>query len=266
MGLSAPKARSTNKLGRLTLFGRYKSLLLPDQLPDRAVVGLALTPVLIAVVLLLLDRYGIQRAFYQHFSELDLYRAMGDRGQSFTAQLHFSASCLTLFVLVPLLFHLAFPVDNIHAYGLSLRAAITHFPLYGIMLLIMLPVLWFVSATEGFKQFYPMYKPAAIEDWLLYELVYMLQFFAIEFFFRGFCLFRLERIAGLYAIVIMVIPYALIHIYKPLPEALGSVGAGLILGYMAIKTRSIWPGLLVHCGVAFSMDVFALFRNGWFSV
>ena len=110
-----------------------------------------------------------------------------------------------------------------------------------------------------------MYKPAAMSDWILYECIYMLQFFAVEFFFRGFCLFRLERFAGWYAIPIMVIPYALIHIYKPLPEALGSVAGGLILGYLAIKTRSIWPGFIVHCGIALSMDVFALMRTGWFT-
>ena len=102
-------------------------------------------------------------------------------------------------------------------------------------------------------------------DWMLYEFIYMLQFFAVEFFFRGFCLFRLERFAGLYAIPIMVIPYALIHIYKPFPEALGSIAGGLILGYLAIKTRSIWPGLFVHCGVALGMDTFALMRSGWFA-
>ena len=247
------------------LFERYKSLLWPNQFPDRRQWGLILTPVLIALILLLLDRYGIQQAFYRHFAELDFYRELGGKRQAFAAQLHFSTSCMILFVLIPILFHVVFPLENIHAYGVSLRSTIIHFPVYIALLTIMLPILWIVSASPRFYQFYPMYKPAAMSDWVLYECIYMLQFFAVEFFFRGFCLFRLERFAGLYAIPIMVIPYALIHIYKPLPEALGSVAGGLILGYLAIKTRSIWPGFIVHCGIALSMDVFALARTGWFT-
>jgi len=60
----------------------------------------------------------------------------------------------------------------------------------------------------------------------------------------------------------MVIPYALIHVHKPLPEALAAVVAGLVLGWLAVKTRSIWPGVLVHGSVALMMDVFALFHAG----
>ncbi len=243
---------------------KYWNLLWPEKLPDRQVTGLILTPVLIALALLLLDRYGIQRAFYQNFSDLGVYQSLIPAQAPLAAQIHFSVACLILFVALPLGFHLAFPLQGMDRYGLSLRSALTHFPVYFVLLLIMLPVVWITSSDPGFNRFYPMYKPAELTDWLFYEMVYMLQFFAVEFFFRGFCLFRLERIAGLYAIAIMVIPYALIHIYKPLPEALGSIVGGLVLGYLALKTRSIWPGLFVHCGVALSMDWFALIRTGWF--
>ena len=243
---------------------KYQALLLPSVWPDRSTLGLILTPLLIALILLLLDRFGIQRGYYAYFSDTALYDGITSGQPAFVAQLHFSLSCLLLFVVVPLLFHLLLPVKQIYRYGLSLQAAREHFPIYGLLLGIMLPVLWLVSSYPEFNQFYPMYKPEGLSDWLLYEVIYFLQFFAVEFFFRGFCLFRLEKIAGLYAIVLMVIPYALIHIYKPLPEAIGSIAAGLILGYLAIKTRSIWPGLFVHGGVAFSMDLFSLIRNEWF--
>ena len=248
-----------------TLLGRYRSLLIPDEMPRRRNVGRAGLLVMIAVVLLLLDRYGIQPAFYREFSDLPIYRDLAPEQLAFAAQLHFSISCTLLFVAVPLLYHLLFPEDGCHRYGLSLRSAISHFPIYATLLAFMLPVLWLVSADPGFHRFYPMYKPAGVGDWLLYEAIYMFQFFAVEFFFRGFCLFRLERFTGMYAIAIMIVPYALIHIHKPLPEAFGSIAGGLILGYLAIRTRSIWPGLFVHCGVAFSMDWFSLLRMGWFS-
>ena len=249
---------------KAALYDRYRQLLLPDRAPDRKSLGRIGLPVMIAVVLLLLDRYGIQPAFYRHFSDLPIYQSLATDQLAFAAQLHFSISCIVLFVLVPLLYHLLFPEEGMDRYGLSLRSAASHFPVYATLLAFMLPVLWVVSADPGFHRFYPMYKPATASDWLLYESIYMLQFFAVEFFFRGFCLFRLERFTGMYAIAIMVVPYALIHIHKPLPEAFGSIVGGLILGYLAIRTRSIWPGLFVHCGIAFCMDWFSLIRVGWF--
>ena len=43
-----------------------------------------------------------------------------------------------------------------------------------------------------------------------------------------------------------------------LPETLGAIGAGVILGTLAMRTRSIWGGVLIHIGVAVTMDVLAL--------
>jgi membrane protease YdiL (CAAX protease family) len=50
----------------------------------------------------------------------------------------------------------------------------------------------------------------------------------------------------------------MIHYGKPLPETMGAIGAGLLLGTLAMRTRSIWGGVLIHVGVATTMDVLAL--------
>jgi membrane protease YdiL (CAAX protease family) len=52
----------------------------------------------------------------------------------------------------------------------------------------------------------------------------------------------------------------MVHFGKPLPEVLGAVVAGLVLGAMALRTRSIWGGVAVHLGVAWTMDLLALWR------
>ncbi len=236
----------------------------PDGPPGRQAIAQTGLLLLIAVVLLLLDEYGIQRAFYQHFADLPLYQPLQGSQRALAAQFHFTLSCLLLLVAIPLIYGWCFPLDGMHRYGLSLAGARAHLPVYVVLAALILPVVWIASASPAFMRFYPMYKPVAMGDWLLYEFVYLLQFFAVEFFFRGFCLFRLQRFTGFYAIPIMVIPYALLHIYKPLPEALGSVVAGMVLGYLALRTRSIWPGLFLHGIVALGMDTFSLFRNGWF--
>ena len=40
--------------------------------------------------------------------------------------------------------------------------------------------------------------------------------------------------------------------------SIGAIFAGLLLGTLAMRTRSIWGGVLIHAGVAISMDVLAL--------
>jgi membrane protease YdiL (CAAX protease family) len=221
-----------------------------------------LLPVFIAVILLLLDRYGLQDYFLREYGNRLMEQGLDLNRVRFLAQVWFSGACLVLFVLLPLAFHAAFPVTMDDPLGLSLRRGIAHWRIYGLLILIMAPVLWLAAAAPSFHQFYPMYKPVDPGHWLLYEAVYLLQFVFVEFFFRGFALFRLSSRFGMHAVTLMVIPYALIHIHKPLPEALGAVVAGLVLGTLALKTRSIWPGVIVHGSVALMMDVFALFYSG----
>ena len=91
-----------------------------------------------------------------------------------------------------------------------------------------------------------------------WEVLYAAQFVSLEFFFRGFLLQGLRRALGSNAIFVMIVPYCMIHYGKPLPETLGAIGAGLILGTLAMRTRSIWGGVLIHIGVAMTMDVLAL--------
>ena len=63
----------------------------------------------------------------------------------------------------------------------------------------------------------------------------------------------------------MVLPYALIHIHKPFPEAIGSIFAGLVLAHLALKGKSIWPGVVLHMMIAVSMDFLGLWNSGFFN-
>ena len=42
---------------------------------------------------------------------------------------------------------------------------------------------------------------------------------------------------------------------------MGAIVAGVVLGTLAMKTRSIWSGFLIHVSVAISMDVAALMQT-----
>lgn len=133
-------------------------------------------------------------------------------------------------------------------------------------LLLLSPILVFVvlvSFGEDFVNHYPFYDHAGRSwlDFLLWELLYMSQFVFLEFFFRGFMLNALRPAMGANAIWVMCVPYMMIHLPKLPLEATGAILFGLFLGILALQSRSIWGGILVHAGVALSMDVAALLRK-----
>ena len=69
---------------------------------------------------------------------------------------------------------------------------------------------------------------------------------------------------GANAIWVMCVPYMMIHLPKLWLEASGAILFGLFLGILALRSRSIWGGVLVHAGVAVSMDVVSLVKRGSF--
>ena len=131
----------------------------------------------------------------------------------------------------------------------------------------MLPLIYVLSLTSGFAAKYPFLhiyngEPFIGRTLLVWELIYFVQFFGLEFFFRGFLVHSLKRSLGLYSIFVMTVPYCMIHFSKPAAETLAAIAAGVFLGWLSYKNGSIWLGLLLHCTVAFSMDIMALYNKG----
>lgn len=92
----------------------------------------------------------------------------------------------------------------------------------------------------------------------MWEIAYLTQFFALEFFFRGFLVLGLGRVIGRASIWLAMIPYCMIHYHKPPLEAFAAIVAGVVLGEVAYRTRSIAGGVIVHVGVAATMELLAL--------
>jgi len=141
---------------------------------------------------------------------------------------------------------------------------------YLAMLLIMVPLIAWASFQPAFLATYPSYRPGAAEDWLgvshaatigVYEATYALRYTAIELFFRGFLVIGLAKHLGRAALMPMLTVYAFWHFGKPLPEAMGSVVAGYVLGVFALRTGSIVGGIIVHVGVAVAMDLAAYLQT-----
>ncbi len=165
------------------------------------------------------------------------------------------------YVAIPFpVYKLIFPKDSLLDMGLRTKGFFKHAWIYGLFLAVVLPAMWIVSRQPDFGSYYPFYKTASRSwlDFLLWEAMYFVQFFALEMYFRGFWLGALRRSFGSGAIFAMAVPYCMIHFGKPYLEANGAIVAGIALGSLSMKTKSIYQGFLVHITVAGLMDWLAL--------
>ena len=185
---------------------------------------------------------------------------------SFGFLLYWACGQTLLYVVPPLIFIRFVCKKSLGDYGVKLNGVFSLWWMYFLMLAVMVPIVFVASRCEGFQATYPFFEPFPNEPlwprFWIWEGAYYLQFVGLEFFFRGFLLHGIRRQFGAYAIFVMMVPYCMIHFGKPMPETFAAIAAGIILGFMSLKTRSIWMGAALHVSVALTMDTFALWRAG----
>lgn len=149
-------------------------------------------------------------------------------------------------------------------YGLTFKGF--NWKPYFEMLLIMLPLIIWASFQTDFMHTYPTIKPDRFSNvfgfpkWILismYEFIYGFDFIFVELVFRGALVIGLARIIGKDAVLPMVVMYAFLHFGKPLGETLGSIFGGYILGVIALRSKNILGGCVIHIGVALLMELAA---------
>lgn len=212
---------------------------------------------------------------FQYFGKPESYRAvLASRLQPVADALlgthadmapfvHWGLSSIVIRVLIPLAviaFVFREPLSN---YGWKWRGTLKHVPTYAALYALMIPLIFWASTQASFQQKYPFYKGAAEGGWSFWgsELAYGAQFVGVEFFFRGFLTFALFKRFGYNALLIMAIPYVMVHFNKPLPETLGALGAALVLGALALRAGSCVPGIFLHWAVGMTMDVLAIGKS-----
>ena len=157
--------------------------------------------------------------------------------------------------------------ESLADYGLRPRLEPGFGKLLAVVMAIMLPLVYLMSLTASFTAKYPFLQiydgePYLGTTLLIWELIYFVQFFGLEFFFRGFLVHSLKPALGIYSVFVMTVPYCMIHFGKPPVATLSAIAAGIFLGWLSYRNGNIWMGLVLHCGVAFSMDVLALYNKG----
>ena len=126
----------------------------------------------------------------------------------------------------------------------------------------MLPLVWFASASDSFSNVYP-HLNSARDSWnvfIIYEIGLLIYMIAWEFIWRGYMLFGLYEKFGFYAIFIQMIPFVILHNGKPMLETFGAILAGLALGILALRTKSIFYCVIAHMSVMFSIDLISTLR------
>jgi membrane protease YdiL (CAAX protease family) len=196
-------------------------------------------------------------------------------GETLFASRENNLPALAYWISVVMLFYFVVPAlgvkyvlkRDLRDYGLNLKIEKGFWKLYLQCAAVMLPLVYLVSLTDGFANKYPFLKVYNGEPYfgsalVVWEVLYFLQFFGLEFFFRGFLVHSLKRALGFYSIFVMTVPYCMIHFGKPMTESFAAIFAGIFLGWLSYKNNNIWLGLLLHCTVALTMDVLALHHKG----
>lgn len=241
------------------------AILAKGKLDPRPMVAL----VMVGLILTMQEYYGGRAFFEQQFfpmvaKHIPANKVMAAaRYDELFGFAWWAATRIGGYVLPFVVWKIAFRKDSILDLGLRTRGFFDHAWIYGLFLAVVLPAMLLVSAQPDFGSYYPFYKnaPRSWFDFLVWESMYFAQFFALEMFFRGFFLGVLRKSFGSGAIFAMAVPYCMIHFGKPYLEAVGAIVAGIALGSLSMKTKSIYQGFLVHITVAALMDWLSLRRR-----
>jgi len=229
----------------------------------------SLAVVLIAGFCLTFQRYYGHRDTYERYLQATVSPALDRLFHAPAGMFHelyghgwWSFARALVYVVFPLTaWKILYPRDRLRAIaGLSWGGLWPHRKVYGLCLAVIFPCLLLASTQPDFHNHYPFYKQAS-RSWLdlaLWEALYLVQFFCLEVFFRGWWLQALRPSLGVGALFSMLVPYGMIHFGKPYLEANGALLAGLVLGTLAMQSRSIYGGFAVHAFVAVVMDFLAL--------
>lgn len=124
-----------------------------------------------------------------------------------------------------------------------------------------------ISFHHDFRLYYPIVpldKPeigyVATLQWIIaFEIFYILAFIATEWFFRGFIIREFETFLGKESILLMLPLYVSIHFGKPFLETISSMFGGFVLGILSYYTGNIRGGVLLHIGIAMTMEIMGFY-------
>jgi len=219
------------------------------------------------VLLYIVGVFAFRMYFYQHREwVISINNGIADAYLIRCASQVFKA--LFIFVAVFVFWKISGHSRKTAFYGFKLKGV--DIKPYFILLLLMVPLVAIASTQPDFLRRYPTFaifvkgsinNPVGMAKLGIYEILYGSDYVAIELFFRGFVLYTLSRFLGKGAIIPMATMYVFIHFGKPMGETISSFFGGMILGVIAYETNSIVGGIIIHCGIAYMMEIGGFLGN-----
>ncbi len=176
-----------------------------------------------------------------------------------------NASKAWVFYFIPILsMHYFLEKSQETIYGFTAKGILIKPYFY--LLAAAVPFILFASFLPSFQIQYPFFKPwqhpivfgaNSAGYAFIFELLYGTNFVFLEWVFRGVLVVGMSRVIGKDALLPMVSAYAFLHFGKPLPETIAAIFGGYLLGVLALQSKSIIGGCIIHVGVAWLMDLAA---------
>jgi membrane protease YdiL (CAAX protease family) len=146
--------------------------------------------------------------------------------------------------LVPVAIIVVLWREDPRRYGLTLGDWRRGLPITAAGVAIMAVIIWYAGQQPDFRAYYTDLI-AGRPGWRL-VVDTAVDIFAWEFFCRGWLLWGLGRKYGADAIWLQVIPFTLMHVWKPQLEQFSTILGGAFFGILAWRTKSIIWGWLLH--------------------
>lgn len=228
-----------------------------EALKENSNKNMSLSIIFTTLILFVYCYFGSYSFFEQTFislPNLDFWKIIYHNSMSFV-----------LFFCLGVLFIKFILKEKLSDYGL--KPSNKKFMLISMLIaIVVIPLLTLSTILDkGMTSTYPLVNFNVYGEWyyiLTYFISYFLYYIGWEFLFRGILLNSCKDKCGILgAILITTLVSSLIHTSianfgKPLIETLSAIPAGLIFGYFAYKTKSIYLSLYCHTLTGFLTDLF----------
>lgn len=229
--------------------------------PLRALDRHATVAVLGGLGLLVAWLYAIPGAPFLHAPPGE---AAFDLAAAMDARLFEFLLALGLLVVVPALWTLLGEKRSLRALGVTLGDWRFGAAAVAIAAVALTGPLYLAAGDPAMRVEYPLVpiRELDLAAFLRWEATYFIYYVAFEFFFRGFWQIGLTpRLGAGAAMFVQIIASTLLHIGKPGAETAGAIVAGVGFGLLALRTRSLLWGLLLHAYVGAATDFFCILRR-----
>lgn len=195
---------------------------------------------IIITLFLLLFEFSIPALFFKLSGKI--YES-----QNFFHLIFFISASFVFLFLIPIILNKFIYRKTLSSIGLTMPLKKNEtFIFILVAFAILIPTIVFLTQQHQALSYYSFHKQSVGKLIFVIVTIFPLYYFFEEFFFRGFLLFNLWGKIRWHSLWVTDIIFTLAHLTKPLMEILIALPAGIILAFLTLRTKSIYPSVVVH--------------------